>query len=233
MKKKTNYEIIRDETELAKFIAWLPELEDHETYYMCLFARNKYCAPGAMIHIRSDKQQLKRFTTNKARMLDKIRQLECPLGAYTQAGAPIPQEALALYITPNPRSFAKATKTTLLKFAELATKPYQGWNTHQEAMSEIQKAKSRTVLVDFDFDGVEYVDMADEINAVVNPSAYSVVRTRGGFHLLVRPEMVDAQSRRSTWYTSLKGLRGCDVVGDGVMPVPGCTQGNFVPRLFV
>lgn len=225
-----NYNIITDEAELLKFIDWLPELEYHETYYMCLFARNKYCAPGAMVHIKSDKQQLKRFTSDKIRMFDKIRQLECTLGAYTQGGKPIPQEALALYITPNPRNLMVATQKSLMKMAELCCRPYQGWNPQQEVMSEIQKAKSRTVYVDFDFDNVQYEDLHDKINILINPSAYTILQTRGGFHLLVRPELV-SRTQEIHWYQKLSEMRGSDQCGSGgVIPVAGCTQGGFTPR---
>ncbi|MFY7788875.1 MAG: hypothetical protein ACOVQA_13485 [Thermoflexibacteraceae bacterium] len=222
-----NYQIIKDEQLLKEFIAWLPDLQKHETYYVSLFARNKYSKNTA--HLKADKAQLKRFTSNKEALFDKIKQLECEFGAYKLQGLPIPQEALAVYITPNPRDMLKATKNSLVKFAQLITQDYTGYNPHQEVMSELQQACSRKVYFDLDFDNVSIQAMLPSIIPFINPNCLHFLQTRGGFHLLIELAKLEKQYEK-TWYQKLTTLQGCDVRGDNLIPVVGCTQGEFVPH---
>jgi hypothetical protein len=35
---------------------------------------------------------------------------------------------------------------------------------------------------------------------------------------------------KATWYNGLKSHEAIDKSGDQLIPVPGCTQGNFIPR---
>lgn len=226
----TNYKIILDEERLKTFIDWLPELSNKEAYYVCLFARAKY-APG--IVLSSGQTQLKRFTSNKEHLLSKIKQLECPVGSYTYKGQTLPQESLALYINPNPRDLEKATKNALIKFAHLITKPYTGYNPHTEVLSEIQVSHSRKPFMDFDFDNVDFKDVLNFIKEkdIINLDAVIIVKTRGGFHLLVELQKINNKYQKS-WYQSISNMEGVDMKGDGLLCVPGCVQGGFSPYMF-
>lgn len=231
-----NYNIIANEGLLHAFIDWLPALEPHEKYYLCLFARNKYTRDDlgpTFAHIKSDKQQLKRFVSDKERMYDKIKQLEVEFGAYKSSGLIIPQEALALYITVNPRNMFKATVNTMVKLAQSIRDNNVIMNPHQEAMSEIQKSKSRTCYVDFDVDSKEMTatQIARSIETVGGVSTkFYILESRGGYHILVDPSSIDPTLKNS-WYMSLKlQLRDADQIGDLMIPVIGSYQGGFIPN---
>lgn len=221
-----NYQIVKDEPKLRDFIDWLPDLSKKETYYVTLLARSKYCKGTQKLS--SDKQQLKRFTSNKERLFEKIKQLECEYGAYKQQGVDIPQDALALYINPNPRDLEKAAKASLIRFAELITKEYNGYNPHQEVMSEIQKTCGRKVFFDLDFDHVDYDTVMSRVRQIINVDCIKSLKTHGGFHLLVELAKIDSQFEK-TWYKNITSIEGIDVRGDNMIPVAGCTQGDFVP----
>lgn len=231
-----NYEIIKDEKLLKDFIDWLPELQPHEVYSVNLFARNKYCKD--IVHINSDKAQLKRFVSNKEWLFRKIKQLEIEIGSYWQQQIPIPQEALALYISVNPRSQEKAAKNLLIKLAKLITEPYNSYNVSAEALSELQKAWSRKIYFDIDVDysdkEMEFIDnsgfdLVPDYKEYINEDCVKILQTRGGVHLLVELSKIDSKYK-NTWYKNLSSLPGADVKGDSLIPVPGCTQGGFIPH---
>ncbi len=229
------YKVVKDEKLLRDFIEWLPDLKENEKYYFCLFARNKYCKE--LSHIKSDKAQLKRFVTDKERMFQKIKQLEIPLGYYMQREFPVPESALALYMTVNPRNMFKATINTMVKLAQSIRDQNVNMSAHQEALSEIQKAKSRTCYIDFDIDypdtvtdhTVETARIMEEVGKNVNIDSVTWLKTRGGMHALIDPNKVE-QQYKNTFYMGMKKMSGCDQSGDQMIPVPGCTQGMFIPH---
>jgi len=226
-----NYKIILNEDELLNFIDWLPDLMEGECYYLTLFARKKY--HKSAMH---DKSQCKRVTaTSKEWLYKKIRQMELADGVYTNKnGSPVHNDSLALYVTVNPRSFYKAQINLLKRLVNSVTEGghVSKVNPATMAMSEIQKAKSRTVYIDFDFDDVAYKDCMVDILNVINENAYDIIDTRGGFHLLVKPDMV-VEQYANTWYKKLSEINGCDVSNGSLLPVPGCTQGGYTPTLYL
>jgi hypothetical protein len=221
-----HYKIIQDDAAFRSFIEWLPELELNEVFYVALFARKKY--DPALKYTKTDKTQLKRFTSKKDLLYHKIKQLEVEVGSFVLKGHEATQQSLAVYISPNPRDLWKATKTGLIKFAQLVTQPYNGHNPHQEIMSEIQKAWSRKIYLDFDFDGVDKDETLHQIWGHLNPECITVLNTHSGFHLLIELKKI-APEYKKTWYQRLSQLPGCDVQGDNLIPIVGCTQGGRVP----
>lgn len=225
-----NYTVIADLPRLEAFAAWLPVTQPQELFYVALLARNKYAKAAGIGTFNSDRYQCKRFLTTADRLVDKIRQLECPLGSYRLKSIEVPQEALALYITPNPRDTVKATRGALVKFAELVAAGSTTHNPYAEVISQVHKACGTKHFVDIDFDGVEPEDIIPGVAEFINLDAIEVLKTRGGFHILVRLAAVAPQHVKS-WYKKMMALPGVDIRGDNMIPVPGCVQGGFVPSI--
>lgn len=223
-----NYRIINDREKLREFIEWLPDLLPEEKFYISLLGRNKYDG-----NLKKDKLQLKRFTADKLRLFGKIEQLEVPFGAYSYGNdnLPVPQDCLALYISPNPRSLVKATQATILELQKKSWAAYDGYNPHSICLSNIQSSNGTVKYFDFDFDGVSIEEAKSEIWRAVNLDACTFIQTYGGFHLLVDIKKVDNKFKKS-WNPQITKIKGCDVRGtSGMIPVPGCSQGNFCPIL--
>lgn len=220
-----NYSIIKDKKLLEDFINWLPDLEINEKFYVALFARKKYCRD--VKYIKTDKAQVKRFLAKKDDLFNKIWKLETPLGSYVLGDITIPQEALALYISMNPRDLERGTRQSLIKFANLLALKYNGYNPVAECMSEVHKACSRKVWFDFDFDDVDIDEIVKQVSEILPSDVFRVLKTRGGVHVLVHLPSLDKRVSKH-WYNGISAL-GCDVKGDNLIPVPGCVQGDFVP----
>ena len=220
-----NYKIITNPDKLREFIDWLPDLQYNETYYIALFCRNKYTDK-----LKKDKLQLKRITSTKEFIFDKIKQMECELGTYKYNGEPVPVEAMCLYITPNPRDLEKAGKKLALELVKLGFGEYNGYNPQAEALTAIQQSCSRTVFMHFDFDKTTIEEMKDEILKCINEDATTFVQTHGGFHLLIEVESINPKYFK-TYYNNIVKLPNCDKRGDGLLPVIGCKQGgDFTPK---
>lgn len=220
-----NYNIITDENKLDEFIAFLPETSDTEVYYLCLFGRHKYCPSFPNT---KDSGQLARIASKKKDLKEKIRRLETPLGSYTRDGIIAPQEAIATYIGLNPRSLVKANKGLLRELADRFANGDTSFNPITLATTEVHRATDRKFFVDFDYDETEPEEHLPVINNTLPKDAYKILKTRGGFHLIV--ELAKVKTLKTNWYITLAQLPKCDVKGAAnLTPVAGCTQGGFTP----
>jgi len=216
-----NYKIIINENKLREFIDWLPELESNEKYYVSLFARKKYSTKLKV----NDKAQLKRFVSDKERLFNKIKQLECEIGYYKFNDVVVPQESLALYINPNPRNMLKATFSMIKKSIDLIESQAQNYNIHGLAMSCIQRSKSKSHFCDFDIDdkSLDIFKMKD----ILPDNTYQILETRGGYHILVNTRIAPKNIK---WHQKIREIFKVDNIGDQLLPVVGCVQGDFEPK---
>ena len=231
-----NYKIIADEELFREFINWLPECLPNEQFYICLFARKKYAPESGLT---DDKSQLKRFTSTKERLFDKIRQLECSIGSYkTSKGEEVPEESLALYITPNPRDFIKASKEVA---KELINRICEGSNTTNPkslSLDKIQTSCSDKIWYDFDIDykgeSHDFIPfLKEQVKNAVGNTEFKIVEGRGGFHVLINLKSIDERFKNK-WFNGIRNneyLKSyIDMTGDLLLPVPGCCQGDFIPK---
>ncbi len=218
-----NYEIIKDKEALLEFIGWLPDLKANEKYYCTLFSRKKYSKNSKL---KSDKAQLRRFLTDKERMVNKIKQLEIKKNEYVLFGEQIEEESLALYINPNPRSLIKATYDSIIELTKLLRDEKRSYYPHAEVMSCIQRSVGRKIFLDFDIDYKPFDPR--KLDEFINRDCVDILETRGGYHILVRVKEIK-QKFKSKFYNGIKSLN-VDQTGDQLIPVPGCTQGGFIPK---
>lgn len=231
-----NYRLVEAETMLQDFLNWLPDLRDGERFYVCVFSRRKYTNKEG---IKSDKGQLARFCCNKENLLDKLKKRETKVGTYKHNGVEVPQEALAVYITPNPRLMHKAALRTAVEITKMMADGKQIYNPHAIALNQIQ-VTGRKVFFDVDFDltgeGEFFVeDLFEWLEGKINPEAYqhNIVMTRGGFHILVELDKINEKYKKK-WYNNIfnaeKDKRFTVMKNsDGLIPLPGCVQGGHIP----
>lgn len=226
-----NYRVVVDEAEFQKFIDWLPPLEKEECHYAALLARDKYIRALGHGTSNSDKHQCSRFVTNTERLLLKLKQCETEVGNYSVKGVEIPQQALAAYMTINPRSQTKAAKWLLKRLADVVADDEQNVNVYQESLTAIHKSVGRKLFVDVDFDNVALVPTVRQMSSYVNSDSVKILETRGGFHAIIRLDAIEEKYVKS-WYKNITSLEGADIAGDTLIPIPGTYQGGWVPKLY-
>ena len=226
-----NYQVIVDDVEFQKFVEWLPHLEKEECHYAALLARDKYIRDLGIGTFNSDKHQCSRFVTNTERLLLKLKQCETEVGNYSVKGIEIPQQALAAYMTINPRSQTKAAKWLLKRLADVVADGEQNVNVYQESLTAIHKSVGRKLFVDVDFDNVALEQTVVEMSRYVNADAVKILETRGGFHAIIRLDKIHDKYVKS-WYKNITTMNGADIAGDTLIPIPGTYQGGWVPKLY-
>lgn len=228
------YSLIQSYQELEKFVNFLPEDNHGEQYYITLFARKKYDTSGLL---KCDKNCIKRLTARKQDIIQKIQQLEAPLDTYTYNGVPIPEECLAVYISANPRSFHKAAVGMIKELAALLGEGKVTKNVKSIALNHLQTCSESKNFFDIDIDFLgpeDYDEFRKTVSGFINLDCTRFVRTRGGYHCLVKLDAIKPEYSKS-WYQNFANLKFKNVSimmnSDGLLPIPGTSQGGFIPTL--
>lgn len=231
-----NYKIILCENELDKFINFLPELNKNECYYFTLFARNKYLNTDERLSLNN--YTLKRFTVSKKEQIkNRIGQLEVKKDLYLDKNNnPIPEKSLALYMGINPKNLELAQKKMAIELFNSCIDS-EMVNLKSLMYTIIHNSSKNKRYTDFDFDFKHdqdkqelFLKTVNELKKVINIEAFNILVTKNGLHILVEHNKVNAEYKKS-WYLKIAALDNCDVRGDNLIPVAGCTQGGFSPYL--
>lgn len=235
---KDCYSLILNEGRLDRFIKNdLKPLERNQAYFVAILARQKY----SDIKLKQPSSNVSRFLVyDKDSLKSEIKRREIELGRYTdQAGTPIPETALAVYIHPNPRDTRRGAFSFSSKlFSLLAAddEPQESADLLRPTsllMTQIHKlaSKKKNYLI-FDIDCIDHsndISMIYIINQTTDNRA-KILKTSGGFHVLI--DYTDLDNR--AWLKAKrKGLaelaKLSDQHGDIMIPIPGCRQGQFSP----
>lgn len=235
-----NYKIVKDYEEFNKFLNWLPELEDGQKFYFSLFARKKF---GKTEGLKADKGQLKRFTATKEQALSKIKKLEVELGSYEIDGVKVNEESLVLYVTVNPRDMHKAGLKTAKELVSMMADGRTIYNPQSVALNQIQVTGVKKYFdIDLDFKenrgiSLETLYRTIKDNDLINVEAVvgNVIKTRGGFHILVELDKI-SEAYKKKWFNNFSQLKNDNFTitmnGDNMTPVAGCVQSDFIPRIY-
>lgn len=238
---KDVYQVVVNIEEIIRFRdTVLPDLQPEEVFYITLLARKKYAVDKKALGVGSFDKPLVRTTCTKDTLLPKLRRLEVPVGSYFGENCVhhVPQETLACYITINPRNLRKAAFRLIKDLLEnievggvpgVAITPMINPNT--VALSNIQKSKGKKKYVIFDCDSKDATATAHILATLREHcvGAYSVIETRGGFHVLVDPQKLN-EGKEHLWYRTLKQYQDPEShTTDPITPIPGTYQGGFMP----
>lgn len=234
MRAKNCYELIFSYEKLEEFIDILPDEKDGEQFYITLFARKKYDTSGLL---KCDKNCVKRVTAKKKDIIQKIEQMEVGIGVYTYEEKAIPEETLALYISPNPRSFHLGGVATLKQLVSELAEGRIKKNPHTTALNHIQTSSENKVYFDVDVDFLKSDDLESFKTAIsdfINLDCCTFIQTRGGYHVLVKLAQIKAEFQKR-WYQGFSGLKFGGVAimmnSDGLIPIVGCRQSDYMPKL--
>lgn len=217
-----NHKIIVNNEELQKFLDFLPDEGEDEQYFMSLMARDKTKklppVKDGQIH------GSKRFC-RKADILSVLRSYELPVGSYSRKGVTVTDEHLCPYITINPRCNKKAFKLMALETVSFAIN-----GKHKDpvgfAMSCLHRSVGKKNFFDFDFD----FPLTDQFEILIKSAfdSYTIIHTRGGFHLAVRCQCIS--SHNTSQFKDL--ISKADQTGcANMIPIPGCNQRGFTPYI--
>lgn len=239
-----SYALVHDRKEVEKFesLFYSKTNDGYErVFLMYISARNKYCPE--LSNNGCFKRTVIRYNDrleDHRRLFNDIQHYEIPLHAYKDKNhrAVVPQEALALYASINPRNAVHAAQDLtkeILDMTFLYDKAYFS-SIDQKFKNKLQK-HSVNVYVGIDLDTKDeevYQELIADITRFVN--IYVVIETHGGYHIIIPKRELqrtfNGMSAGQYLYKALPGkYKALDKVSNDLFsPIPGTIQGGFKVR---
>ena len=235
------YDLLPSPDDLRAFVgAVVPDLTDDEALLLFLNARAKYLSDDERRALAMPSTLILRreVIARKEQITERVAHFCIREGHYTDRdGRPIPEHALAVYLTPNPRSQRKAALATLKALADglFEDRPLRVVRT---AVSSLHTSVSRKTYLDLDLDlgdGDDLDGLLARVREALGNTVAPVVHTRGGAHVLVETKTLDPAVKK-TFYREIQEISGAmageiEIRSDTMVPVPGTRQGGAVVRL--
>jgi hypothetical protein len=239
------YQFLQDEDELKRFRERiLPKLGKDEVFYLMLGARHKYLTDEEKgIYNMNGSDMIRRVTVRSnsfETLRDSILDFCVPEGRYKDKnGKPLPIHCFTLYITPNPRDSRRASVSIVQKITEALLNHNTTMRLENMMLSEIHKYSTNKVWIDLDLDpkgNDDPIKTLETIYTILGDTETITVKTRSGFHVLVKKDSLDNRIKKS-FFKDIKTLSDTmegevEFKGDTLLPVPGCLQGGKVPYIW-
>lgn len=232
-----NFNFLQDIEQLQNFIKILPELQDNECFILLLMARKKYLPENHPASIGNTQMIRREIVTDKSKLIRKIKELNTEKDLYLDKNAIIiPEQALAIYLTVNPRSYHKAMVEVAKTLIEHLS---QGTTIRLDSMvkTALQSHFNRKIFLDIDVD-IKAQDNLEEllqkIMIILDNIPVFIIKTKNGAHILLNKKHLSSQVKK-TFYKDLENLSETmageiELKSDALVPIPGGYQGGFIPH---
>lgn len=242
--------LVYNTDEMEKFYQILPPISEDLVYFVSLSARNKYLTKEEREKYGLKKTEMFCRTIirhpNFENFYQKILELENHLRVMkTNSGLYFPKHALICYINLYTSSTIRATREYIKKISDKVFNEigcdYPDLKQFKYCdklwLSEVQKAKYHSPLLDIDFDVSDYSVVKEFITKFNEKSKNNVkylIETKGGWHIILRKQ--DIGFNFHSIVTDLNDRVGSEeevqINKNNMVPLPGTFQGGKEVRFY-
>lgn len=246
--------LIIDKEQFDKFISILPDLKNDEVYFISLAARNKYLNESERIYYGLGRTEMfsRSIIRNKDNFEYVLSKLESSLQyKLTKNKCKIPEKTLVVYVNINPSSMIKAYFALMqemnkelhdITFALQNNKQPNYSGIHlldRKLMNCIQRARSRKVYIDIDFDIKDNFYIVNNLltELSIRQILYFLIQTKSGYHVLI-----DLESMKDKKFNLNYEVQKCNqmtvlhygeviINSNGMVPIPGTLQAGELVKI--